>query len=76
MIVYSQLYFWGKDQEQISAARYTIRLLLRLIGARNEHVAIHIFAHIAKLDEVLDEYALFIIAQTLLATTLYTELFQ
>lgn len=47
-----------------------------VLELRSTQVAIHTVAHIAKLDEVLDEYALFIIAQTLLATTLYTELFQ
>lgn len=66
----------GVNQEQSSAALLSLPVLL-VVWMRSTHTYLRsTFAHIAKLDEVLDEYALFIIAQTLLATTLYTELFQ
>lgn len=65
----------GGYQEQSSAALLSLPVPLSCGCVPHTHLR-STFAHIAKLDEVLDEYALFIIAQTLLATTLYTELFQ
>lgn len=56
---------WGAKEQSSARLKWCLLICFR-----------YTFAHIAKLDEVFDEYVLFIIAQTLLATTLYTELFQ